>query len=391
VIHGESRCGKSHLARRALCDLARGKNRHQITVIAREQLEAQNVMRQVFEKMYELYRTKVSDVHLALDESGKMLVQFTDELVNRVAGLLVDRVESMTISLSQTRTKSLEAGLKASIVPKIFSLLGRYRSQTGEEEGWQITIRQPSPKDCADFVGIMVDTLVRLGLLNHLLLLLDDVDLLEGYAPTEQSGRLERSILTGALCALHREARVDVLITARSWYAHAHKELNPLVDMLGSEEMGVRDLVAIHNNHFSQFSPKGYPRTFLTAEALKEAALDSRGLPGLFLQHLRTAFDQYKREPEWGERDYQWYLNIFVGLYAELRRKAPEGANLTEAAIAEGKYEVDTMQYNPFRHNRFLDELVFQSYHNESTYFFDPLLEKVVKILQGQSNAQDLG
>ena len=60
-------------------------------------------------------------------------------------------------------------------------------------------MRTPTPADLADVCGIIVETLVRYKLIEHALILLDDVDLLEAYVSPERNARAERSLLADAI------------------------------------------------------------------------------------------------------------------------------------------------------------------------------------------------
>ena len=52
-----------------------------------------------------------------------------------------------------------------------------------------------------------------------MLILFDDVDLLESHADRVRNGRVQRAALSSAIAELVKAPRVDVVVTARSWYA----------------------------------------------------------------------------------------------------------------------------------------------------------------------------
>ncbi len=115
------------------------------------------------------------------------------------------------------------------------------------------------------------------------------------------------------------------------------------------------------------------------------AAALAQGKPGIFLRHLDTAFSQYQKEPEWGERNYDWYLGVFRGIYATYREKYRSAARLMEAAIKNGEWEIDIAGDNPFHSTVFDGEFVAQSYFRESSYMISALFYEVIKegILEG--------
>ena len=240
-------------------------------------------------------------------------------------------------------------------------------------------LRPPTPEDLADFTGIMVDTLVRAGLLDHVFVLVDDVDLLEGYTDPTTNGRIQRSILSDALSRLHSVTGADVLITARSWYAHSRKDFQELVDLSTASEMSPESLVEIHDQHFKLYVRQGLPRRFLNEDAVRRVALDSRSKPGVFLQRLQTAFKAWQKEEDWGQRDYDWYLDVFRKLYAQYRDKCPAAAQALETGVREGRSNIDVKADNPFYRTVFDNEFVFQSYYQETTYFMDDLTFKIVR------------
>ena len=225
----------------------------------------------------------------------------------------------------------------------------------------------------------MVDTLWRLTRMSHSLFLVDDVDLLEGYLDPDRNAQVQRSILSDALTELHKTPCVDVVLTARSWYAHSRKEFQTLVDLARAEEISTEDLIEIHDKRFKVFVGNKLPQQFLSRSALEKAASDVNGMPGVFLQHLDTAFRVYQTEDDWGERDYEWYVDVFRKLYSQFRAKCPAAAEAIEAAVKKGQLTIDVRRGNPFNQTIFDNEFVFQSYYQETTYFTDSLVQKVVQ------------
>jgi len=384
VIHGESRCGKSHLARRVFYELPGSSKRARVIVSARERLEARNVMRLLFEEVREIFDQRTGQ-NEPEEPVGRGLLELTRLLVDRVANFFGQPSENLTISFEESQAKTIEIGTKLSIVPKIFSLMGRYRGQAGTKEGMQLILRPPTASDLAEYIAGMIDTMRRLGVLTHILILLDDVDLIEGFAEDLAPGRMQRSLLTDAIFELHQQPGVDILVTARSWYAHAHEDLETLVDLL-TRPMKPEDLIEIHHSHFDAFSPKDYPKLFLIDEALELAAHDSAGLPGVFLKHLKIAFHAFKQDASWEPRGYEWFLDVFRALYNELRVPCEGGATLIEKALAEGRSNIDLEQINPFRNTRLMGEFVYQSYHNEKGFYIDPMMHKLVVRTDTQSD-----
>src|SRR5262249_41843285 len=149
---------------------------------------------------------------------------------------------------------------------------------TGKETR-QVVLKAPTAEMLAELCGVIIETLMGLKLADHLLVLVDDVDLLDPTAPTAQQARVQRSLLTSALCTLHSQPGIDVLLTARSWFVYSGKDLTHLVDLTQSV-MPAEELLAIHDKHMKQFGRKAGLQRFLVPEALKVFADEMQELNG---------------------------------------------------------------------------------------------------------------
>jgi hypothetical protein len=194
---------------------------------------------------------------------------------------------------------------------------------------------------------------------------------------------VQRALLTDALCLLHAQPGIDVLLTARSWFVYSGKELTTLVDLIESE-MSPEELVSIHDKQMRQFAAKAGFERFLTPQTLLQFAEEMQelnGLPGVFLQHLHTAFDRFKDEVEveLAERDYDWFLNVFRQLFNRLRTRCEPAATALSLCLNAGRLEINCEKDNPFIRTAFDNLFVFQSYHNERCYFTSPLIRSIVR------------
>jgi len=129
----------------------------------------------------------------------------------------------------------------------VSKFLAKYQTETERKRAIKLSLRPPTPGDLAEVCGIMLETLLTVKRINHALILVDDIDLLETYQSPTQNARQQRSILGQALDQLHGTAGVDVVMTARSWYVHSRKDLQTLVDLGMSDPMRPADLVDIHH------------------------------------------------------------------------------------------------------------------------------------------------
>jgi hypothetical protein len=86
-----------------------------------------------------------------------------------------------------------------------------------------MTLRPPGVSDLACYCGVMVDTLWRQGLVREVVILVDDVDLLEGYQSPDHNGQRERSILADALTTRGFERSAPVVAVRRCPINHDPK------------------------------------------------------------------------------------------------------------------------------------------------------------------------
>ena len=207
---------------------------------------------------------------------------------------------------------------------------------------------------------------------------MDDVDLLEGYLSPVRNARSQRSLLADAINVLHGAPGVDVVLTARSWYFHSRKELQTLVDLSKAPPMTADELIGVHDRRFQTYGKKRGPSGFLEPEALERLAQDVDGLPGVFLQHLQTAFYVFQNESEAEVRNYDWLVDVFRREIETVRDKCSLGLQAIEEAVRGGRLTVDVTQSNPFFGTVLENEFVYQSYYSETTYFMSGFLRKVL-------------
>ena len=270
VIHGESRSGKSHLARRIFAALPDTDLRPQFRIVAGGRLNAINVMRELFEEMRGRFLNRILDQRLTDDPLRFVDVQIAKQLVEEV-GLFQSGVTSVTLSVEHSSTDTGDIGLELGGGTKLAKFVAKFQSQRAEKNAVNLTLRPPTPADLAEVCGIMAETLLRRKLIRHILILMDDVDLLEGYVSPDQNARAERSLLAEAIRILHDTAGMDLVVTARSWYYHAQKELQTLVDLAMANPIPVADMLGIHDQRWEVFAEKLSADGFLSRDALREA------------------------------------------------------------------------------------------------------------------------
>jgi hypothetical protein len=103
-------------------------------------------------------------------------------------------------------------------------------------------------------------------------------------------------------------------------------------------------------------------------------------LPGVFLQHLFTAFDRFKDDDDFTERDYDWFIDVFRKLLNSLRTRVEPAYAAMQTALQGGGLEIPLAgEQNPFVGTALDNLFVWQSYHNERCYFTSPLMRRLFK------------
>ncbi|MBF0136294.1 MAG: hypothetical protein H7833_13460 [Magnetococcus sp. DMHC-1] len=388
VIHGETRSGKSHLARRILTELAEvsdasdAKDAWQIIVQARDRLDAVQVMQKIFDGLLGFYHACLVDARFPeLSPDDKNFVQSTTELMDEVVKFS-GGASSLVWKFSHNTTASLTGGIQAG--PKIFKVLANLGMGGGSGEEVSLTLAPPTPERYALYCGTMVDTLLRVGRLRHLLVLVDDADLLEveirrPVSQEDKDRNQQRARLTEALVVLHREAGIDVLVTARSRFARSSKDFHDLLD-LNEYPMSAEALAQIYAVQMRTFAAQvEQPEDFLLPETVLDAAKLSGFLPGIFLGHLKIAYAVHRREPENRPRDLNWYMGVFRNYFEQKRNLCSEGAEQLIQAISENCLECAVVDRDLFYGTDLDNVLVVQSYVTPYRYRIVPMMAEIMK------------
>nr|VFK22818.1 MAG: hypothetical protein BECKLFY1418C_GA0070996_11285 [Candidatus Kentron sp. LFY] len=375
VIHGESRSGKSHLARRIIAEFPPGRKRIQFLVTAKERLEAMTVMRRLFEHLEGEFSSRITDERLDENPFQRPQVQWVRQLIEKIA-LFEPDVQTVTLTTEQSNLRSSGIGAELNAAPLLSKFIARRQTEAMENNALQLNLRPPTPASLAEVCGVMIETLLTLGLINHALILVDDVDLLETYKSPTENSRRERSVLAMALDDLHGAPGVDVILTARSWYVHSNKELMQLVDLSLSDPMSPDEMTAIHNARLKVYGKNRAP--FLREDALRSLADDVDGLPGVFLQHLDTAFYQFQNEASDDARDFHWLIDVFRQRIDKFTDRCGPAVKEITQAIANNQLSIDVARHNPFFGTVLDNEFVFQSYWSEHSYFISGFTRKIL-------------
>ena len=158
----------------------------QFRIIAGGRLDALTVLRDLFEEMRGRFMNRILDQRLTEDPLRLGSVQLAKQLVEKIA-LFETGTQSATLTTEHTDSDSEETGID--LDSKLGKFIAKFQRERSEKSGVQVSLRTPTALDLAEVCGIMAETLIRQKLVRHILVLMDDVDLLEGYVSQEQNGR----------------------------------------------------------------------------------------------------------------------------------------------------------------------------------------------------------
>lgn len=342
IIHGPTRSGKSHLGRRILVEFPQNARHHKLVFPCRDRLEPAEIFQQIFKKIRDIFHECIARQEGAPgfknDDKRTILVRETRALISDVAHFSTPNPpDTVATQSSRKDLESLKATFQAGL-PAIIQFRLQAGTQTDSGTTYNATFTAPSAERYSTFCSIIIDTLVQINLLDHLLILVDDADLLNNEDKTTEKAQLKTVHLADALVDLHRCRGVDILVTSRSHYAISKKEFQELID-LTEYSMTTSDLIDIYHAHLKQFAWKDHPEGFLTEEALEKAAQWAARLPGIFLVHLTVALEAFKKEESWTLQGSDWYREIFKKFY-DLHRKGHKLSASLEQAIKDQQSEI---------------------------------------------------
>lgn len=377
VIHGESRSGKSHLARRIFAQLPETDQCLQCRISTGGRLDAIAVLRDLFEELRGRFFNRILDQRHADDPLRFVEVRLAKQLIEKIA-LFENTTQAATLTMEESRREAEEASLDLLGGTLLAKFLAKAQTERIHKNAIQLALRPPTALDLAEVCGIMIQTLLQRKLVRHVMILMDDVDLLETYLSPERNARVQRTLLADAIAVLHATPGCDVVVTARSWYAHSRKELQTLVDLSRSSPMTSQELLGIHDRRLAIYGRRAGSKEFLSRDALGKLASDVDGLPGVFLQHLNTAFYAYQQDLDFRVRDYEWLLDVFRQEIELVREKCRPGLDAIRNAVDQGRLTIDVTGGNPFSGTVLENEFVYQSYYSETTYFVSGFLRNVL-------------
>jgi hypothetical protein len=158
VIDGESRSGKSHLARRIFSELPDRDDRIQLIIPAREKIEALLVMADLFHELVGHFRRRTQDQRLPEPVYQQDDVRLVDQLIDKI-DLFLNEAQSATVTTERGSEEVLEVG--GEVTGLLGKLLGKYQSKESEKQSRQVVLKPPDATTLAEVCGVLVDTLLR--------------------------------------------------------------------------------------------------------------------------------------------------------------------------------------------------------------------------------------
>lgn len=384
IIHGESRSGKSHLARRIAVEFEDDGKRRRVIIQSRQRVSAVRVMADIFDAVMEVFLSLERTADFEPTTPKGILLRLTKELAVQVHNL-IGMADSVIIGITKEDRKKLNAAFTVVPIPKLLEFCLGFGSETGEGKRTEVKLAPPTAKELAEKCGLILDTLKRLGLLDHILILVDDVDLLDRAPQRELPRRDQCSELTDALGILHRTAGVDVLITARSWYVQLFREFNDLINLSSFPQPTEDVLIEIHDKRVHCFRKElKAPKRFLNEEVMRRAAKLAGGKPGVWLKHLETAFEKYVRDPNWDERDWEWYMQVFEEIIVQHQALDPEATKVLTDAVVEKRVIIDADKANLYSGTPFDEVFWIDCYVKQNSVSLVQLAFQVVERLKNR-------
>lgn len=313
AIYGETRVGKSHLALRAVQEVPTGEHGYfYVYVNANQRLTTEPVLWEIFRHL--------ADEALSLQATDP-LTELAVQWIGDILEFNLSNVETVTLRSKRGRLeeakKSITAKGEGSVEGTILDFIikgkvgfgvERVRSATetrNEEEEVVITLSKPSADHLTEIIAFLGSVMVKRSCCRHVLLLVDDVDLLssETNAP-----KTEADNLVDALRRLANQEGFTVIATVREDFRERKgKDFRTLclVERFPEEE----SILEIYRTHVQHLNRGVFP---YTQEAVTYLAKAAGGLVGRFLdecdrmrQHFTGAdgdfsldrvFEYYRRE-----------------------------------------------------------------------------------------------
>lgn len=270
AIHGATRAGKSHFARRLV--LALEELRLPLTPVvvdANSKGSARAVLRELFQQLHRLLPSTAAPG----DDPAKYREAWLD--CDRVKPLLDGAVQEITFSVEHTRASAGSVGLR--VGPQTAVAEARAQHERKDTEGSRYTLRAPTDEELTAWVRYALGLFRQHHPRYRALFLLDDADLVArgGIEGTEAA-----QTLFDRLSDLAKDSGCLVLVTVRQRaYNGRDKEFDTLAELKRWRDP--KDTLAVYHRHVERFHEG---REVFTEEAITCLAEESMGMVGMFLQ-----------------------------------------------------------------------------------------------------------
>ncbi len=276
AIHGATRAGKSHFARRLVLELE--DQRLPLTPVlvdANSKGSARAVLRELFQRVHAMLKP---DAPSGMDP-GAYREAWLD--CDRVKPLLDGTVQEITFSTEHTRSTQRSTGVGLRIGPQTafaaLQLDARGQQERRDATSERYTLRSPTDEELTGWVKYALGLFRQHHPLYRVLFMVDDADLVArgGGEATEAS-----QVLFDRLADLAHDPACLVVVTVRQRaYNGRDKEFDTLAELKRWRD--AEHTLAVYRRHIERFHEG---RDVFTPDALQRLAEECMGMVGMFLQ-----------------------------------------------------------------------------------------------------------
>ena len=276
AIHGATRAGKSHFARRLVLEV---EGQHlpltPLVVDANSKGSARAVLREMFQRLHRLLPQE--------PPPGNDPTAYAEAWADcdRVKPLLDGSVQEITFSVERARTTQRSGGVGLRIGPQVafagLQLDARAMREQKETGGEKYTLRSPTDEELTGWVKFVLALFRQHYPGYRVLFVVDDADLVArgGNEGTEASQSLYDRLDDLA----HDPACLVVVTVRQRAYNGRDKEFDTLAELKRWRDPN--DTLAVYRRHVERFHEG---RDVFTPEALTKLAEECMGMVGMFLQ-----------------------------------------------------------------------------------------------------------
>lgn len=272
-VHGATRCGKSHLVRRALLDPKLAEAGMMVFVIqANGEMTAHNVLKRILRELSGPVLNRRMAPHIAMSAERFTLTQKNVEVALKLLGLGADFSEMVVVG------DAISGGLALGVGDKGIAGLGLdVKAQHDRRLERRDTYRSISDEQLVDVIAHALELLIDTNHGRPVVLFVDDIDLLQSGGV---EGGAESEMLIRLLSPLAGVARLIPIVATRYAFFNGHNK--SLVNFLPVSILTSAEIVAVHKHRIAAFHGGA---AIFTDDALNFLAAKVDGRIGMFQKY----------------------------------------------------------------------------------------------------------